>query len=84
MQSITDLPAGFQFDTVARYVGELPDPRVPGYFTFDLRMAWRYKDKLELSIVGQNLWANDHLVFGLPATRQEISRSVYGKVTLQF
>jgi iron complex outermembrane receptor protein len=84
IQSLLDLPYGFQLDGTARYVAELPDPEVPDYFTFDLRLAWRYKNNLELSIVGQNLWDNRHGEFGPPETRQQIPRSVYGKVSLQF
>jgi iron complex outermembrane receptor protein len=83
IQSIMDLPAHFQFDVTARYVDTLPFPHVPSYFTFDLRAAWQFKN-LELSVVGQNLWDNQHPEFGLAATRQEIPRSVYGKVTWRF
>jgi iron complex outermembrane receptor protein len=83
LHSILDLPHGFQLDLVGRYVDSLPAPYVPGYFTFDARLAWRYRN-LELSIIGQNLSEPRHPEFGNPATRQEIPRSVFGKVTLEF
>jgi len=62
----------------------LPSPSVPSYVTADLRLAWRPSPSLELSIVGQNLFDNQHPEFGAAANRQEIPRSVYGKVTWRF
>ncbi len=84
IQSMIDLPYNLQLDCVLRYVDSLPAPPVPSYFTADLRLAWRARDNLELSIVGQNLLDEQHPEFGPPATRQEIPRSVYGKITWRF
>lgn len=84
LQSILDLPAHFQFDVTARFVDTLPNPNVPSYFALDARLAWRFGENLEISVVGQNLWDNRHPEFGAPATRQEIPRGVYGKVTWRF
>ena len=83
LQSIMDLPGHFQFDLTARYVDTLPSPNVPSYLTFDVRVAWQFKD-LELSIVGQNLLDNRHPEFGNVTGRREIARSVYGKVSWRF
>lgn len=74
----------FQFDVTGRYVDALHAPRVPNYIEADVRLAWEYKDDLELAIVGQNLLDNRHAEFGTPTTRLEIPRSVYGKVTWRF
>jgi iron complex outermembrane receptor protein len=84
IQSILDLPAHFQFDVVGRYVDTLENPHVPSYVSFDARLAWWYQGKVEISIVGQNLWDNQHPEFGAIATRQEIPRSVFGKVAWWF
>ena len=82
LQSIMDLPGHLQFDMTARYVDTLPSPNVPSYLTFDVRVAWQFKN-LELSIVGQNLLDNRHAEFrGNPP--EEIERSVYGKVSWSF
>ncbi len=78
-QSILDLPARFQFDVAGRYVDTLPSPRVPQYFTFDIRLSWQYRD-WELSLVGQNLAESGHREFGM----REIPRGVYGKIALRF
>jgi len=83
LQSIMDLPAGFQFDLTGRYVDTLPSPNVQSYVTFDARLAWRCKN-LELAIVGQNLWDPQRAEFGPRSSRQEIPRSIYGKVTWRF
>jgi iron complex outermembrane receptor protein len=58
---------------------------VPSYFELDVRLAWHPTKNLELSVVGQNLLHDRHPEYGYPdATREEIKRSVYGKVTWQF
>ena len=84
VQSIMNLPAHFQFDTVGRFVDSLRNPKVPRYVTFDVRVAWWWKDNLEISVIGQNLWDNQHPEFGDAATREEIPRSIFGKIAWWF
>jgi iron complex outermembrane receptor protein len=86
IQSMLNLPAHLEFDSVFRYVDNLNQrgPSVPGYVSLDLRLGWHPARNWEFSIVGQNLLDNQHPEFGNPATRQEIPRSVYGKVTWRF
>jgi iron complex outermembrane receptor protein len=81
-----DLPARFEFDTIVRYQDNLNQlgPSVPAFLALDLRLAWHATKNLELSISGQNLFDNQHPEFGPPATRQEIPRSVFGKITWTF
>jgi iron complex outermembrane receptor protein len=58
---------------------------VPSYFELDVRVAWRPVKNLELSVVGQNLLHDHHPEYGFPSpTREEIGRSVYGKMSWQF
>jgi iron complex outermembrane receptor protein len=57
---------------------------VPSYVALDLRLGWRPTPNWEFAIVGQNLLDRQHPEFGAPATRQEIPRSVYGKLTWRF
>jgi iron complex outermembrane receptor protein len=80
-----DLPGSFQFDTVARYVGELPLPHVGSYTAVDARLAWRSGTHLELALVGRNLLDGRHLEF-LPTSPspRDVERSLYGKVTWQY
>jgi iron complex outermembrane receptor protein len=86
VQSMVNLPAHLQFDGVLRYVDNLNQdgPTVPAYMALDLRLGWSPTRNWELAMVGQNLLDNQHPEFGLPATRQEIPRSVYGRVTWKF
>ena len=84
IQSMLDLPFNLELDAVLRYVDALPSPAVPAYVSADLRLAWHATANLEFSIVGQNIFDNQHPEFGAAATRQEIPRSVYGKVTWRF
>lgn len=86
IQSMTNLPANFEFDSVLRYVDNLNQrgPLVPSYVSLDLRLGWRPTPNWEFAIVGQNLLDKRHPEFGAPATRQEIPRSVFGKITWKF
>ena len=83
LQSILNLPKGFELDLVARYLDYLPQTlataEVPEYFTFDARLALALKH-FEFSVVGQNLWKENHAEFGTLT----IPRSVYGKVVCRF
>ena len=86
IQSMINLPANLEFDSVLRYVDNLNQrgPLVPSYVSLDLRLGWRPTPNWEFAIVGQNLLEKRHAEFGAPATRQEIPRSVYGKITWKF
>lgn len=84
LQSILDLPKGFQFDLVGRYTDVLPAvsatiPKVSPYFTFDARLGWQFKF-IELSVVGQNLAAEQHTEAG----PSKIARTIYGRLTCRF
>jgi iron complex outermembrane receptor protein len=82
LHSSLDLPGGLGLDAVIRAVDELPQPRVPGYAELNLRLAWRFTRRLELSVVGQNLLHGEHAEF-VPASPspRRIERGVYGKIT---
>jgi iron complex outermembrane receptor protein len=85
LRSLLDLPGGFELDGMLRYVSALPSPAVDAYTELDLRLGWRATDALELSLVGQSLLDGSHEEFG-PATalREEVQRSLYGKVVWRF
>ncbi len=82
-----DLPGHVDFDTGVRYVSGLPAFGIGSYVVMDLRLAWRPRPNLELSLVGQNLLDNQHPEFA-PTTIQtqltEVQHSVYAKVTWRF
>ncbi|MES1241292.1 MAG: TonB-dependent receptor [Acidobacteriota bacterium] len=80
-----DLPADLEFDAWVRHIGSLPQPKVDAYTEMDLRLGWKAIEGLELSLVGRNLLHSSHAEFG-PASplREEVERSVYGKVEWRF
>ena len=90
IRSSWDLPHNFEFDLIGRYVNNLAGftPGIKSYLTMDARLAWKPRDNLELSIVGQNLLDNRHPELGTsPLVRSppvEVERSVYGMVTVKF
>ncbi|HET9447157.1 MAG TPA: TonB-dependent receptor [Steroidobacteraceae bacterium] len=91
LRSLLDLPGDLQLDAHVRHSTQLErlpeDPTgvgIAGYTELDVRLGWRVSEQLEVALVGQNLLHDHHTEFGTPATRGEIERSVYGKVTWQF
>ena len=86
VQSMLDLPADLQFDTVIRFVDALDTPHVPSYTGLDLRLAWLPDPHLELSLVGQNLIQTKHPEFTTSSTTppNEIERSGYGKIAVRW
>ena len=82
-----DLPGGFAFDVIARYVDNLgagPDQgaeTIGKYFNVDLRAGWFGPHGIELSLVGQNLVEESHREFLFGST---IERAVYGKVAWRY
>ena len=84
LRSSLDLPGHLQLDAALRYVSEIDNQKVPAYSELDVRLAWQATRNLEFSIVGQNLLHDHHAEFGAVASRQEIERSVYGKITWSF
>jgi len=59
---------------------------IPSYERLDLRLGWRPNERIELSLVGQNLLERRHPEFPseLGIATSEIQRSVYGKVTYRY
>jgi len=71
-------------DAQLRYVDQFAG--VPSYTTADVRFAYRVTDKLELALVGQNLFEAKHQeatqFFG--TTNGQVPRGFYAKATLHF
>ena len=86
LQSSMDLPAGWQLDTIVRYVDRASRCRkFSDYVTLDARLAWRPNPHLEIALVGQNLLDEKHLEF-LPTspTPRDIERSLFGRIAWQY
>lgn len=80
IHSSADLPARLELDAVFRFVDVLPDPRVPAYAGLDVRLGWNATERLELSLVGQNLLYDRRAQFGTAST-PVVQRGVYGRIT---
>jgi len=79
-RSQMSLANGWELDLAVRSIGDLPNPRVPGYTELDLRIGTRVARGLEVALVGTNLLDHRHPEFGAPATRSEIGRSLLLKL----
>lgn len=87
LQTSLDLPGHVHCDVMGRYVDQLRELGVDAYFAADARLAWRPTSRLEISVVGQNLFDDRHLEFVptiIPIQRTETQRSVYGKISFSF
>ena len=81
LRSSLDLPRDTSLDVDVRHVGALPAPRVPAYTAVNVRLAWRVRPNVELSVVGENVFDRGHVEFGSPASASVIPRAVFFKVT---
>jgi iron complex outermembrane receptor protein len=79
LRSEMNLSPAIEFDVAVRRVGLVSPSNVPAYTEADMRLGWRVKDGLELSLDGRNLLHDSHLEVinkdTAPAT--PIPRSVY-------
>ena len=91
LRSSLNLTQHVEFDTGLRWVdrrrvnsGGVP-AAVPSYYELDVRLGWRVRADLELSVVGRNLLHGRHPEYGVPGpNRIEIGRSIFGKVTWRY
>lgn len=91
LRSYLDLPAALQLDAMFRHitaVRRLPfvptAEGVPAYAELDVRVSWHGWERLELSLVGQNLLHADHVEFGDALSRGRIERSAYMRASWGF
>jgi iron complex outermembrane receptor protein len=68
------------FDADLRYVGTLPDPKVPDYVEMNARLGWDVTEKIELSLSGFNLLHARHVEY---APGDAIPRSVLVETRLR-
>jgi iron complex outermembrane receptor protein len=84
LRSVMDLPGGFELDGWLRYVDELTAPAVKAYTEMDLHLGWKWNERLELALVGQNLLHARHVELAPNPFVEAVQRSVFGKVTWHF
>jgi iron complex outermembrane receptor protein len=87
LRSQMNLPNQVEFDVGLRFVDALENPHVPAYTTFDVRLSWKPKPNLELSLIGLNLLEPRHAEFAatqVTTPQREVQRSVYAKISWRF
>ena len=93
LRSTLDLPWQLEVDATLYVTGEIEArtlarrPAIPAHARGDLRVGWRPRDDLELSVLGQDLFESDHpegatTFLGRPIV--EVPRRVSGRVTWSF
>ena len=66
LRSFMNLGSSLTLDAGLRYVGALPEPRVPSYVEFNARLGWNVSHDVLLSISGFNLLHASHQEFPAP------------------
>lgn len=87
LRSHVDLSHGFLWDANVYFVSALPFQGVPSYTRIDSQLTWKFAERGEISLVGQNLLRNDHLesMDALTFVNSSlIKRSAYAKFTYRF
>jgi iron complex outermembrane receptor protein len=87
LRSSVNLSRGFSWDTSVYFVDRLPAQQVPSYTRLDTRFSWRPVDRLELSLMGQNLLQSYHVESndtGTSVNPTQVKRSAYAKASWQF
>lgn len=82
-----DFSDRLQLNLWLRYVSSIDFYRLPGYVTMDARLAYRPKRNIELFVVGQNLFSQNHREFVsdfIPSFPTYIPRGVYAGVEWRF
>lgn len=88
MMSSWDLRDDLQFDLISRYVDNVSALNIPSYISMDCRVAYRPKEHMEISLVGQNLLDPHHPEYGsslfVHEVPTEVQRGVYGMVAWEY
>jgi iron complex outermembrane receptor protein len=87
IRSYVDLPHRFEVDSAFYYIGHIDLGNLEVYPRLDVRLGWKFTERQDLSLVGQNLLTPRHLEFpsqNSPFNNSLVKRSVYAKWTFQF
>jgi iron complex outermembrane receptor protein len=85
LHSNSRLRHDLDFDAMLYRVGRVPYGDIDAYTRLDLRLAWKPRRDLELSLVGRNLLDQRHFEFlGQDSVASDVPRSVYAQVRWHF
>lgn len=72
-----DLASAVELDVTARHTGALPNPTLAAYTALDMRVGWRPRAGMDVSVTLQNLAGARHYEWGSPASRAQIERAAF-------
>jgi iron complex outermembrane recepter protein len=87
LRSHVELFHGLSWDVNAYFVSALPIQQVPSYTRVDTQLTWKFAERGEFSLVGQNLLQDHHLEsmdISTLVNSSLIKRSAYAKFTWRF
>jgi iron complex outermembrane receptor protein len=87
IRSHLNLPGRFAWDVSGYFVERLPAQGVPSYTRIDTRLVRQLGERLEFSLVGQNLLRDHHLESNDQFTSvnaTQVKRSAYAKIAWRF
>jgi iron complex outermembrane receptor protein len=87
LRSHFEMSRGFAWDANGYFVGRLPAQFVASYTRLDTQLTWRLAERVELSVVGQNLLTDHHVEFNdqlQSINSSQVKRSAFAKISWQF
>jgi iron complex outermembrane receptor protein len=87
LRSHVELSHGLSWDASAYFVSALSIQGIPSYTRVDTQLRWKFAERADLSVVGQNLVRDHHLesMDALTLVNSSlIKRSAYAKLTWRF
>ena len=89
IRSHVEMSHNLGWDTSVYFVDRLPLPPQPlsSYTRLDTQLTWRFGERMEVNLVGQNLLQDHHTESNFAATSVNVSqvkRSAYAKITWRF
>lgn len=88
LQSSFDLNACVDLDLIWRYRDNIPISNTRAYNDMDIRLAWRPRKNMELSLVGRNLLNPSHFEEGFDSSlgfhAGQVQRELFGTIQWRF
>jgi iron complex outermembrane receptor protein len=87
LRSNYDLSEKLQFNVWLRYTSDISYYQIPGYVTMDTKLVFKPAKDIELFVVGQNLFSQNHREFVadiVPSAAAFISRGIYAGAQWRF
>jgi iron complex outermembrane receptor protein len=84
LTSFLSLTSWLELDGTLRHTSALPNPATPAYTTMDVHLGWKPLAGLEVALLGQNLFAKNHVEFQSGSVGEVIQRQALLRVSWSF